>query len=74
MTSYPEKLTFTNDKHVQPTQEIGVINDYTNTYESRAASTCNSAIDKIVLKKDECPNDYNHLEGISNDNAKMLLG
>ena len=74
MANYPEKLTFIGNKNVQPTQEMGVINDYTNSFKSRAASTCNSAIDLIVLKKEECPSDYNHLEGISNDNAGMLLG
>ena len=74
LAGYPNELTFTDEKKVQPHQELKVINDYTNSFASRAASTCDSAIDKIVLKKEDCPASYNHLEGVTIENARMLIG
>lgn len=42
--------------------------------ESRAASTCDGARDKIVLYKSECPPENILLEKIQVGDAKMLLG
>ena len=48
------------------------IADYTNSYRSRAASTCDSALDYIVLDTVNCPTNANLLE--TGTNAKTLLG
>lgn len=58
----------------QPSDQLAVIADYTNSYKSRAASTCDSAIDYLILSKLECPSDANFLEKISVFSAKTLLG
>ena len=48
LTAEPEYLTFVGAR-TQPDEEIRVINDYTNSYMSRAASSCDGAIDHFVL-------------------------
>lgn len=69
----PELLTFV-DTRTQPSEELRVINDYTNSYMSRAASACDAAIDHIVLDEVDCKPGYNRLKNVTKDNAKMLLG
>jgi len=73
LAAEPELLTFVNTK-TQPSEAIKVINDYTNSFRSRAASTCNAAIDHIVLDERECLEGYTRLKNVQINNAKMLLG
>jgi hypothetical protein len=72
----PVTISLVNDGSAitQPAAQLAVIADYTNALQSRAASTCDSARDFIVLDLSECPSDANVLEDISTANARILLG
>jgi len=65
LQQFPELNKFVGLNMKQPQDQLAMIADYTNSFRSLAASTCDSAIDYLLLDKKGCPNDANFLENLS---------